>query len=345
MKKQIESVVINFDEEVDFEQIFLELRQQAEESKKLDSSIKAGIEKLTQLNNEKIKDNECIENLVFYANEENLKFLKLPAMALLLKHLKDHGINTDNCVIAHDPEYEDSSQYNLPNLHKVIKYAIKNNKDLNIIYKSYKGHDNLIIYRPEEDKKLFHIFDSTGDNGSSFVPFKHNLINTIKECKAENNTYVVLGSKVRQHENSNCSIFVYKDLKEILQNPELLISQNLLPVAKQEMNSYVFPSCMMKLTQSMTQIKLRKTDHTLLNYVEKGKNGYGVESPVFEINSKSELVKRNKISDYFKQKYIQKTLPEIIQNLCPEEMIDLLNKYDFNHIEPLGNEGVSNEHN
>ncbi len=317
----------------------------AAEAIRNDPSLTAGKNSLINIHKNQMNEASFLKELLL----TNGNTLKLTSIALLLKHLgESHDVS--NCIIAHDPKLMDKAKYASPKLNEVINYALQKDNDLNIIYKASSNHSTLIAYRQVADQKFFYVIDSLGDKSTGFNELQSTITNTINDSNHSANTYVIASTEQRQKDRDTCSVFVYKDLKLVLSNPDLLnkiakLSVNLQSVKQCQNFNYFnkFPAEMSKMIQSVSVIKsdgrdnveLMKTGVTLLAHILKGKDDYGVKSPLITKTGEDSfetVTIQNKLSTYFKEKYIQDTFPKMLEALEPSEVIEAFDRYDFNII-------------
>ena len=328
----------------------------AAEAIRNDPSLTAGKNSVINIHKNQMNEESFLKELLL----TNGNTLKLTSIALLLKHLSEsHDVS--NCIIAHDPKFIDKAKYTSPKLNEVINYALQKNNDLNIIYKASSNHNTLIAYRQVAEQKFFYIIDSLGDKGKDFDELQSAITKTINDSNHGANTYVIASTEQRQKDRYTCSVFVYKDLKLVLSNPDLLnkivkLSGNLQSVKECQGFNYFneFPAEMAKMIQSVSVIKsdgrdnveLMKTGVTLLAHILKGKDDYGVKSPLITKTGKDlfeTVTIQNKLSTYFKEKYIQDTIPKMLKALEPSAVIEIFDQYNFDVVCAGSSESVQQD--
>ena len=142
-----------------------------------------------------------------------------------------------------------------------------------ILYKDYTNHNSIIVYKEVEEKKYFIHIDSLGNKGKAFNNITDEITEILKESEHRDHTYFIVGNEKtqRQKDLDTCSIFVYKDLKEILKNLELIdeiinsakanMPESTLLAVSESNEGYITFSKLPVVFQKMTQF----TDYETLN--------------------------------------------------------------------------------
>lgn len=268
--------------------------------------------------------------------------LKLTVPVLLLKHLSDkHKLDVSNCFLeqgqdelcfSSDPRK--APKIEIPKIKEIINHCMSCKKDINIIFKDLSSkHYSLFIYRHQNTEEAFYLLDSIGENME--VAF---IVDCIKKHSSfSDKTYFITNSERTQFTTKNCSIFTYKNLKTILTNPEILeeIKDSVKNLSAHEVNIFdKLPAKMMKLFQSLPRFpendprknEVIKEEKTLWECITTGKEGYGVKSFFMPENGRAQ----NKLADYLREKYLQKTIPTTIKEIgSTEEIAKLLDEHNF----------------